>query len=583
MVPVNCRGYSFKPAKGASVFFERSSENPDVLTGPRPWVGFIENDKQVIRIWPDLPDRGKGRQTGGMFHKGQLLGYSRDGVDYVYAKGSPKFEDKLENLWPKKRARQTAKGSLGDSWNSERRFRLWYANPNSAGLLGAELALLFGALCFGAGMWRKVVGVTGVLAGIAIVAFSGSRGAIVATAVGSLAVLAPSGRKLLSRSGLITVISCIVLAVAVLMSAGQWKRIAGTFSYVDAGNSRRVKVGLASARMFADAPFGWRGGEVPGRKACLNWYVMDDKRVIRTHLLTMAELGWFVGFGYLFFWALMLHLAARSLRDGDRQTFAVWSSLAVAGFFNPVYKDLSLWYLPAGCMVWAAWRHGRSLFAMKNLKASVIGAGVFASLLVAAFALCGVWLNRGRQIPVKACGAAAIVNGAAPKVWVVEDCPVLGGWNDFPGRDILWQYAHNADMPPLGYVHDMADLPREVECLILPGRAAADYLKAYADDASRVCKAKRLLFLSPSVGPASVPPALLNTSDVLWLAGKFLSYRDDGYRRGLPWVRVLAGVEQYIPNWLSLAFGHFGYLAQVNQRQTSAKQLLKLNQQETKQ
>ena len=191
-------------------------------------------------------------------------------------------------------------------------------------------------------------------------------------------------------------------------------------------------------------------------------------------------------------------------------------------------------------------------------------------------------MNRGRRIPVKACGAAAIVNGADPKVWVVEDCPVLGGWNDFPGRDILWQYAHNADMPSLGYVHDVADLPREVECLILPGRAAADYLKAYAADASRVCKAKRLLFLSPSVGPTLVPASLLNASDVLWLAGKFLSYRDNGYRRGLPWVRVLTGMEQYIPDWLPLAFSHFGYLTHVKQQQTAARQQQNPNQQEAK-
>ena len=98
MVPSNCLGYSFKPAAGASFFFARSTENPNVLIGPQPWVGLVESDKRVIRIWPELPGNGKSRPAGAMFDRGQLLGFSKDGVDYVYAKGSPVFKDKLEKL-----------------------------------------------------------------------------------------------------------------------------------------------------------------------------------------------------------------------------------------------------------------------------------------------------------------------------------------------------------------------------------------------------------------------------------------------------------------------------------------------------
>lgn len=571
MVPVNCRGFQLKPAEDADepVFFERLPASPDILLGPSPWVGSVTNRGSVIRIWPDRNGSGPVR-SGAMFGRGQLLGFTKDGRDFVYPRGAPEFKDSLGGLWPEVHARETGRGSRGDLWMGRGgRMRLWFANPNSAGFLGAELALAFLFLALGAGKWRRIAGALGVLAGLVIVARTGSRGAMVAFAAGAATVAFVRWRKLLTRKGLVLLAAVVAVSVGVLAATGQLQRVSGTFTGIDKGNGMRVKVAQASVRMFADAPLGWHGGEVPGRSACLNWYVTDEKRSIRMHLLTLAELGWTGGFAYLLFWALTLGLCLRWARRGSGLPFALWTAFAAAGCFNPVYTEWSLWCLPVASL--GLGLRFREELCGRRLASLAAGSGLIALAGVAALAVCGVVMNRGRALPVASSGPATLVNGADPKVWVVEDVPVLGGWNGFPGRDVQWQYGKNPDLPALGYVYGVKDLPREVECLVLPGRAAADYLAAYANDAARVCRAKRILFLSPSVGPTAVPMSLLESSDVFWLAGRFLAYRDEGYGMGLSWVRVVPGAEQYIPNWLSVAFNHFN-LVNSNKTRNNANE-----------
>ena len=566
MVPVNCRGYQLKFADAAEkpVFFSCLPDDPNTLIGPRPWVGSVTNRGQVIRVF-ERQREGQAVRAGMMFHRGQILGFTREGVDYVYPRGDPTFSDSLADLWPRKAVRETTKGSKGDIWQGPgQRCRLWFANPNSAGFLGAELALLFLFLTLKPGIGRKVVGAAGTLGGVLIVAFSSSRGAMVALVVGAAALACVYGRELLTRKGQLTVAACVVAAIALLGVTGRWSRVAGTFTRLDAGNGLRVKVAKASAQMFADAPFGWHGGEVPGRSACLNWYVADERHGIRTHFLTMAELGWFGGGAYLFFWALMVCLGARLAGRGNTLPLALWASFGVAGLFNPVYTEWELWILPAAVIGWVGYRRGKLAFSRRVLMRLALLAVLLAVAGVAAFAACGAAFNRGRKISVASSGAATLVNGRNPEVWIVEDIPVLGGWNGFPGRDILWQYARQPALPALGYVYDVEDLPQAVDCLVLPGRAAEEYLAAYAADPAQVCHARRVLFLSPSISPEKVPLSLSSSCEILWLSGKYLVYRDEGYWKGLPWVRVVSGAEQYIPNWLSKAFGHFSQTISEN-------------------
>ena len=94
----------------------------------------------------------------------------------------------------------------------------------------------------------------------------------------------------------------------------------------------------------------------------------------------------------------------------------------------------------------------------------------------------------------------------------------------------------------------MKDLPPEAESVIVSGRNASDYLKAYKEN--RACKASRLLFLSASVGPDVVPQQLLKESNILWVVGSLLADCSKSYSSEHEWVKIIPGCERYIPKWV---------------------------------
>lgn len=556
IVPVNSVLYKMVQPDGVVRYLRRDFDRPGVILGKRPWVGLI--DKNIISVWADPEATGGRRRTAFTFVDGQLRNLFLDGRDYQFSAGMPKLKGSLSSLWPEKKSRSYEKNSKADIWRSDKRLRLWFANPNSAGLFCVQVALLGWLLALvGRGVWR-IHGLLWMSIATCCMAQSGSRGALLGFLVAAAMMAAFALRHCKTRRVFFLLIGVVVLVTGTVAVSGLAKRFTDTVGHVDSGNQRRLAVAKASMKMFADAPMGWHGGEVPGRNAALNWYIFDDDHVIRSHLLTLAELGWPVGFAYVFCWVFVIVLGVALARKNNVDTGGVfllgeWSSFAVAGMFNPVYTEVSLWFVPLSALAWALWKGLRHLTSRALFVCGVISASV-ALAVVVIMILTGRSLNGGRKTSVRAVGKAAVVNGEVPAVWIVEDVHVLGGWG-FPGREVLSYYAKHPDASTLGYVVDIRDLPKAVDRLVLPGRAAAEYLEIYRRDPDLVCQAKEILFLSPSVLHDKMDARLLRQSKVLWCVGSFALAHESVCGPFPGWVKIMLGIEQYVPNWMRWVVG----------------------------
>ena len=544
--PVSPVAYRMVQPDGTIRIFELTDAKEGTLSGPKPWLGVVK-DRQ-IDIWADPQYTGGKLRTAFTFVAGRLRLMVLDGKKFTFAKMGPPKED-LAEMFPERKERSYEKNSSADIWrDGGTRLRLWFANPNSAGILLAELLLVLVWLAMATrGLARVGSGVLAVVAACGMLA-TGSRGALVGAAAGLFAIAAVHARRLFTKRGVLVLLAGLVVLVAGLAVSGNVRRVADTFRKVDAGNMTRLKIGKAAVKMFGDAPFGWRGGEVPGRNACLNWYVFDENRSLRTHVMSLAECGWPKGYLYVFFWAFLLSTGVVLARKGRPLPLALWSSFCLAGCFNPVYIDWEDWVLPVASLGALAYSDGR--LSAKQWRKAAIVAAILSLTVVAGLIIVGKSMRRSTGISVKACGRATFVNGDNPRVWIVGDPVVMAG-NGFPGREILSYFRRNPDTEPIAYVYDVEDLPREAECVIVAGRNVPDYLSAY--EKGRACKTSRLLMLSPSVGPGAVPERLAADTQLLWVAGSLLASHDPSYAAKRPWVKLAPGCERYVPDWMRFA------------------------------
>ena len=541
--PISPVAYRMVQPDGKVRIFELTDAQEGVLLGPKPWLGVVKD--QQIDIWADPQYTGGKLRTAFTFVAGRLRLMVLDGKKFTFAKmGSPKAD--LAGMFPERKKRSYEKNSTADIWRVDgNRLRLWFANPNSAGILLAEVLLaLVWLTTVTHGLARIGSGVLVAVAAYGMLA-TGSRGAFVGTAIGLTAIAAVHSRRLFTKRGVIVLLVGLGVLVTGLIASGNSRRVVNTFRAIDVGNMTRLKIGLAAVQMFADAPFGWQGGEVPGRNACLNWYVFDEDRSLRTHLMSLAECGWLKGCLYVLFWGLILSVGVVLARKGKPLPLALWSSFCLAGCFNPVYVDWEAWVLPTVSLGAFATPHGR--LSVRQWRRAAIAAAILSLALVAGLIIVGKSMRRSVGISVKSSGKATFVNGENPRVWIVGDPVVMAG-NGFPGREILAYFRSNPDAEPIAYVYDVEDLPREAECVIVAGRNVPDYLSAYEE--GRACKTGRLLLLSPSVGPDAVPERLAEETQLLWVAGSLLASHDPTYAVKQPWVRLMAGCERYIPDWM---------------------------------
>ena len=541
--PISPVAYRMVQPDGKTRIFELTDAKEGILSGPKPWLGVIKDRR--IDIWADPKYTGGKLRTAFTFIAGRLRLMVLDGNNYTFARAAEQHDGDIAKFFPKRKKRTYEKNSAADIWrNGGTRVRLWFANPNSAGMLLTEILLvLVWLMTKTRGFVRLGLGVLMAVSAYGLSA-TASRGALAGAIVGLLAIAATCAKKLCTRRGLLILMSGLFVLAAGLVVSGNASRIVNTFRTLDPSNMTRLKIGKAAAMMFADAPFGWQGGEVPGRNACLNWYVFDEDRSLRTHVMSLAECGWLGGWLYVMPWMLALVVGLILVKKGRPLLAALWMSFGLAGCFNPVYKDWETWLLPIAAALGLVASGGR--LSSRQWRVSALVAAALSLAAVAGLAVVGELMDRPTKIPVKSCGKATFVNGDSPRVWIVGDPLVMAG-NGFPGREILAYYTRHPKSTAVAYVYSVYDLPDKAEFVIVAGRNVPDYLAAYAE--GRACKAVRLLMLSPSVGPDEVPGQLLAESKVRWVVGSLLAAHDPAYADKRTWVRFAPGCERYVLNW----------------------------------
>ena len=154
---------------------------------------------------------------------------------------------------------------------------------------------------------------------------------------------------------------------------------------------------------------------------------------------------------------------------------------------------------------------------------------------------------------VRAEGRRVWIHGPNPKVWIVDD-GVLGG--GLTGKDIREFYSVEHRAPAVGYVSSIADLPKDVDKLVLAGHAGAEWLTLLSDNESaRAHLPKTVVFVSPPFSPVDIPEGVLKTSRVRILIGEFAARYDPGYANAPEWVTIVPGMEMYILRWMWAVMG----------------------------
>lgn len=485
---------------------------------------------------------------------GVLVRAEENGAQTVFADAIAKsVKESIESVFPKEYVRDMSKGGKGDVWKWDSRLRLWFANPNCAALLFAFAGILLLALALRT-RWYFSLGFL-LLMGAALYGLMLTRGraGLLAYMLGALICLVFSGGRSALLRKLVLVLTAVALGFGVMMYTGTTDRFTRNMFQKDDFVAMRFDVGKAALRMFADGPGGWSIGVNPGKTAMLGWYVDDRDRIIRTHLLTIGESGWLLGYGYILIWVMVLAVGLwGAVRLRDPLALALWAPFAFAGFFNPVYKSWELWVLPVLAMIGLVVAVARKRMRMPVLTASALSVGAAAVIAVGLYA-CGRWLDDGKGPKIRSTGDRVYVKGGEPDIWIAGDPVVLGGWGT-PGKEIRQYCAYEPDAAAVGYVEKVEALPDAVGTLVLSGRRAREYFEALKKG-ENVCRAKRLLLLSPAVGCADVPYKLLQGTTPLWLNGSLVEPYYHFPARKPSWIQTVPGVRFYIPNWMWIVHG----------------------------
>lgn len=467
---------------------------------------------------------------------------------------------RLTDLWAGKVNRD--ENAVTDIWGGGGRLRLWYSSPNLLASLCASVALVgLGGLFFCSRLAIRLGG--GLLAafGFVLLIMTGSRGAFVGFGVGAILqgvvffVRSFSWKKLALLGGL------VLLGVLVLALSGFGARFTSKLFEKSATNVPRIELAAAATRMIHDNPSGWRG-LCPSEDTCAyaycDWYkplaeFKGWQTFLNNHLQVIVYGGCVWGTLYVFGWIFLL----ASLCSARRWVAAtVILSFGLAACFNPVLDNFSLWIVPVGCCVVAA-------YPLRWPRIRQVVVLFLGSLALAAFGVWGIVQVGARQpepegAPFRAGGGRVILGdvGADAEVfsWVVDDDIVLsGGFPGFAGGELRVLYAEEDDLPPLGYVREFRHLPSSAAHIVVAGEKCAELVEAFR--ANRLPPAfagdgKSVVFLSPSLTWREIPDNFVKRFNLTMVIGEFAALVT-GDRRDYPsWVKVVRGAELYIPGWM---------------------------------
>lgn len=551
----------------------------DASAQPLEWLAPVNSHLWVMRLADEKPEyllatpddegefgfRGMTGWSGESSGSGTRVTVSKKNRSIKFKRGirpgatEGPVVKRLSELWAGKVNRD--EDAVKDIWGGGGRLRLWYSSPNLLASLCASLALAgLGGLLFCSRLAIRLGGGMLALFGFVLLIMTGSRGAFVGFLAGAALqgavyfVRSFSWRKLVLLGGM------LLAGALVLVFSGFGVRFTSKLFEKSATNVPRIELAAATTRMIHDNPSGWRG-LCPSEGTCAyaycDWYkplteFKGWQTFLNNHLQIIAYVGNIWGTLYVFGWIFLL----ASLGWSRRWVAAtVILSFGLAACFNPVLDNFSLWIVPVGCCVVAAYplRWPR----IRQVVVLFLGSLALAACVVWGIVQVGAHQPRPQGAPFRAGDGRVILGGATPDAdvasWVVDDDVVLsGGFPGFAGGELRTLYAEN-DLPPLGYVREFRYLPSSAAHIVVTGEKCAELVEAFR--ANRLPPAfagdgKSVVFLSPSLTWREIPDNFVKRFNLTMVIGEFAALVT-GDRRDYPsWVKVVRGAELYIPGWM---------------------------------
>lgn len=549
IVPIHSRAYRMTQPDGRIRMLGRDPDHPNFLYGNGGWQGDIRGDEIEVSSEESLVDGTE--RTRFVFKGGLLVKLVLEGREYPFVRPKPPVRD-LASLWPKDSGPTEEDLRKAAIWTGSDRLRLFYVNPNAAGAFLCMVALTILGLTLRQQWPVAVIGAILALGAVLLLVQTGSRSGLLAFALGLGIELFVILRKAFSWKLVAGLLLGVTILAGLASRSSQFEKLTGRLLAMDAGNSLRLERWQAVPKMFADAPFGWRG--VPTGVTFGYWYQPDRNFEIRRTLVSahaewLVRFGWAFGLAYAFVWAFVLLVSFHVVRRTGRSTFlAVLSAFGFALVFNDIGSEWSLWVLPGALFLWELVRCRSGLFGRFLLRSSLISLGFG---LLATF--CLIFAGRMNRTPplLRAHDRQVLINGTDPEIWVVEDFVVMGGWQ-MVGRDIRRFYADRPDAAPIGYVRKIEDLPADARKIVLAGRSCQSFLDKLAKSDAMECMSdvEKVVFLSPPFLASTVPQDLVKRFGIRVISGALAVRGTPDGANPPTWLRTVNGASLYIPDWL---------------------------------
>jgi hypothetical protein len=239
--------------------------------------------------------------------------------------------------------------------------------------------------------------------------------------------------------------------------------------------------------MFRAAPMGWGIGN--SGVTYMKWFQTTDRSeryrtLVNSHLTWLVELGWGIGFIYLWGWFSLFWIAWKIMSLTDRGlSFGLIACLFTGGIFSSVLETVWLWILPILILglssVKMQW-HGVQFGKIFSISA-------FAVLL----AMCGfVSLSVLNGSTVRKLQDSVRCGNGDPVICLFPDSDVLGGelyMREF--RDVLENHSGT-----VAVISDINNIPKNTDIIVLAGKQCIkinDILKSYTS--------VKLLLISPPI------------------------------------------------------------------------------------
>lgn len=459
-------------------------------------------------------------------------------------------------LWPDGEDLAKSREEVKSNWkNDGKRLQLWFTSPNRTGafLAGVVLAALV-LLLRKRGIWRALGALIGV-GSVAMLVWTGSRGAFLGLAVGLIVVLfCELRRRAASCRMWFMVVGCGLAAIGVL--GGVLYGTMRTRRENQASDQQRMTVFQAIPRMMSDAPEGWGSYRQVGL-AYFNWYQGREDNKLRNNLIGDQEtrlvgLGWVKGGLYLWLWAGgLICLLGLAWRGANPLPAAAWCALAITSSLNLIFGEPSVFVLPVLSLLLLLpsrpWRQWKFLSCL---------AGVGLLLTCAFLFVVRELADRTPRSRPHICreGNRILIGGRNPVRWVVDDGKALGGAS--APQEIRRYFEGNMEAMPIGYVRSLDDLPPygSIRKLMLAGEACRKFLDRIASGVNTL--PQDVVFVSPPFPVSSVPEDICRRAKVEVRLGEFAARYDSDAKKFPPWVKVVPGAEVYLPSWPSILAGH---------------------------